>query len=388
MTALPLAGTVVLDLTQVMAGPFCTMILGDLGADVIKIEPPAGDISRSMGGASLKLRGDDHAPFLALNRNKRSVVLDLKTPADVNRLRALAATADVFVENSRPGVMQRLGVGYDALAAINPRLIYASISGFGDTGPYADRPGFDLIAQAMAGVMSVTGEPDGPPVKCGVPISDLAAGLFAANGILAALIARGRTGRGQRIDTSLYEAALALSAWEATEYWGTGIAPRPKGSAHRLNAPYQAFRARDGHLTIAALTNQQWVRLCRVLERDALATDRRFATNDARMANTGELVREIESALAHSTVAEWVERLLAAGVPAGPILDYAQVFADPHTAARRMIWEVEHPVEGTIRTLGSPVKMSDAQPAVRRPPPLLGEHTREVLATLDAGARR
>jgi formyl-CoA transferase len=384
---LPLAGVLVLDLSQVMAGPFCTMLLADLGADVIKIEPPpprAGDLSRSMGGAHLRLRGSDNAPFLALNRNKRSVVLDLRSSDDVDRLRALARRADVFVENARPGVMARLGIDHDALAAINPRLVYASISGFGATGPYADRPGFDLIAQGMSGVMSVTGEPDGPPVKCGVPVSDLSAGLFAANGIMAALIARERTGRGQHVETSLFESALAMSVWEATEYFATGTPPRPMGSAHRLNAPYQAFRARDGHLTLAALTPQQWERLCDVLGRAPLATDQRFATNEARMANTRALALEIETALAGETVSTWVERLLAAGVPAGPILDYAQVFADPHTAARDMIWEVEHPVEGTIRVLGSPLKLSDARLAPRRPPPLLGEHTREVLDALDA----
>jgi formyl-CoA transferase len=386
---LPLSGVLVLDLSQVMAGPFCTMLLADLGADVIKVEPPrSGDLSRSMGGAHLRLRGSDNAPFLALNRNKRSVVLDLRSGDDLDRLLALVRQADVFVENARPGVMARLGLGYDALAAINERLVYASISGFGATGPYADRPGFDLVAQGMSGVMSVTGEPDGPPVKCGVPVSDLSAGLFAANGIMAALLARGRTGRGQRVETSLFESALALSVWEATEYWATGVPPRPKGSAHRLNAPYQAFRARDGHLTLAALTPQQWERLCGVLGRHALAGDPRFATNEARMANVHALEGEIEAALAGDTVSAWVERLLAAGVPAGPILDYAQVFADPHTAAREMVWEIEHPVEGTIRTLGSPLKLSDARLAPRRPPPLLGEHTREVLDALDALAAR
>ena len=384
---LPLSGLVVVDLSQVMAGPYCTMLLGDLGADVIKIEPPGtGDLSRSMGGAQLELRGDDNAPFLALNRNKRSVVLDLKSPGDAERLRTLVRGADVFVENSRPGVMARLGFDYETLSSINPRLVYASISGFGHTGPYADRPGFDLIAQGMSGVMSVTGEPDGPPVKCGVPIADLSAGLFAANGIMAALIARERTGRGQHVETSLFESALALSVWETTEYWATGVSPRPKGSAHRLNAPYQAFRARDGYLTLAALTSQQWERLCAVLGREALVTDQRFATNDARMSNAPALTTEIESALADSTVAEWVARFHDAGVPAGPIHDYAQVFADPHTAARDMVWEIEHPVEGTIRTLGCPVKMGDAQLAPMRPPPLLGEHTNEVLAAIERHA--
>ncbi len=369
-----------------MAGPFCTMLLGDLGADVIKIEPPGrGDLSRSLGGTALRLRGGDNAPFLALNRNKRSVTLDLKSPDGLDALRRLVRDADVLVENFRPGVMARLGADHAALSALNPRLVYASISGFGQTGPYADRPGFDLIAQGMSGVMSVTGEPGGPPVKCGVPIADLAAGLYAANGIMAALIARERTGTGQHVETSLFESALALSAWETTEYWATDQAPRALGSAHRLSAPYQAFRARDGHLTIAALTTAQWRSLCQVIGRERLTSDPRFATNEARLANVSALAGEIESALADGDVAAWVTRLLAAAVPAGPINDYAQVFADPHTAARHMTETIEHPVEGTIRTLGFPIKLSDTPPTVRRPPPLLGEHTDEVLGPLGMG---
>ena len=382
---LPLEGIRVVDLTQVMAGPFCTMLLGDLGADVIKVEPVVGDLSRSMGGARLRLRGPDNAPFLALNRNKRSVVLDLKDASGRAALVALARTADVLVESFRPGVMRRLGADYETLAPLSPRLVYASVSGFGQTGPYAERPGFDLVAQGMAGLMSVTGEPDGPPVKCGVPVSDLAAGLYAASGVMAALIARERTGQGQRVETSLFEAALALSVWEATEYWATGEAPRPLGSAHRLNAPYQAFRARDGDLTLAALTEAQWEKLCGVLERPALASDPRFSSNHARMENLDALTAEIEGALAAGDALEWVERLLAAGVPAGPILDYGQVFADPHTAARGMVETVEHPVEGSVRTLGFPLKMSATPPRVRRPPPLLGEHTREVLEEVGLG---
>ena len=379
----PLDGVRIIDLTQVMAGPFCTMLLGDLGADVIKIEPPGrGDLSRSLGGAALRMRGSDNAPFLALNRNKRSVTLDLKSPDGLDALHRLVRDADVLVESFRPGVMARLGADYAAMSALNPRLVYASISGFGQTGPYADRPGFDLIAQGMSGVMSVTGEPGGAPVKCGVPIADLAAGLYAANGIMAALIARERTGTGQHVEASLFESALALSAWETTEFWATGAAPGAMGSAHRLSAPYQAFRARDGHLTIAALTSAQWQSLCPVIGRERLASDPRFATNDARMANVHALADEIESALADGDVADWVRRLLGAGVPAGPISDYAQVFADPHTAARQMVETVEHPVEGAIRTLGFPVKLSDTPAAVRRPPPLLGEHNDEVLSPL------
>jgi len=379
---LPLDGVRIVDLTQVMGGPFCTMQLADLGADVIKVEPPAGDLSRRMGGAELEMAGDDNAPFFALNRNKRSIVLDLTRERDHTVFVALARTADVLVESFRPGVTRRLGVDYDAMAGINPRLIYASISGFGQTGPYANRPGFDLIAQGMSGIMSVTGEPDGTPVKCGVPIADLAVGLIAANGVLAALVAREKTGRGQYIDTSLFEAALAMSVWETTEYWATGNAPRAMGSAHRLSAPYQAFRTSDGYITLAALTPVQWLELCATLDRPALARDPRFETNAGRMANRPALVCEIEAALAARTTAEWVDRLIAAGVPAGPIHDFAQVFADPHTRERRMVEDVEHPVAGRVHTLGFPLKMSDTPLRVRRPPPLLGEHSAEILREL------
>ncbi len=323
---LPLAHIRVLDLTQVMAGPFCTLLLGDMGADVIKVEPPeGGDLSRSMGGADLAMKGRDKAPFMGLNRNKRSVALDLRSEAGREAFLALVATADVLVENFRPGVTARLGVDYETLSALNPRLVYASISGFGQTGPYADRPGFDLIAQAMSGVMSVTGEDGGEPTKCGLPISDLAAGLYAAAGVMAALLARERTGRGQHVETSLFEAALGLSVWESTEYWATGRAPRALGSAHRLNAPYQAFRTGDGHLVLAALTPAQWVNLCRALGRPGLADDPRFAGNGDRMARRGELAAEIEAALAADSTDAWVARLLEAGVPAGPLLDYPGV---------------------------------------------------------------
>jgi formyl-CoA transferase len=381
MTA-ALEGLRIVDLTQVMAGPFCTMLLADLGADVIKVEPPAGDLSRSMGGDRLKLKGDDRAPFMALNRNKRSVVLDLKVPDDLAQLLALVRDADVFVENFRPGVAARLGIGYDALKAINPRLVYASISGFGQTGPYADRPGFDLIAQGMSGIMSVTGAPGGEPVKSGVPVSDLAAGLYAATAILAALHSRERTGKGQWVETSLFEAALGLSVWESTEYFATGEAPVALGSAHRLSVPYQAFRAADGWLTLAALTQAHWERLCTVLGRPDLATDPRFATNAQRMAYRDDLVAEIEAALSSGTVEDWVTRLLAEGIPAGPLYDYAQVFADPHVAARQMVETLDHPVEGPVQTLGIPIKMVGTPPLVRLHPPLLGEHTAEVRTAL------
>jgi crotonobetainyl-CoA:carnitine CoA-transferase CaiB-like acyl-CoA transferase len=379
---LALDGVRVVDLTQVMGGPFCTMQLADLGADVIKVEPPAGDLSRSMGGAGLEMPGDDNAPFFALNRNKRSIVLDLTRDRDKAIFHALTRTADVLVESFRPGVTKRLGVDYDAIARINPRLIYASISGFGQTGPYANRPGFDLIAQGMSGIMSVTGEPGGAPVKCGVPIADLSVGLIAANGVLAALIAREKTGRGQYIDTSLFESALAMCVWETTEYWASGDTPRALGSAHRLSAPYQALRTSDGYITLAALTSQQWLSLCEAIERRELAKDPRFDTNAVRLANRAALVRELEAALAARSTAEWVDRLLAVDVPAGPIHDFAQVFADAHTHARRMVEEIEHPMAGRVRTLGFPLKMSETPLRVRRAPPLLGEHSEEILREL------
>lgn len=381
MSTAPLDGIRVLDLTQVMAGPFCTMQLGDMGADVIKVEPPGtGDLSRRMGGDALRLTGEDRAPFLALNRNKRSITLDLKDPNDRTRFIALVPGADVLVENFRPGVMARLGLDYAVLSALNPRLVYTSISGFGQDGPLADRPGFDLIAQGLSGVMSVTGTPGEAPVKCGIPIADLAAGLYATNGIIAALFARERTGKGQYLETSLFEAALAMSVWESTEFWATGVAPSAMGSAHRLNAPYEVFPTSDGHLAVAAITDAQWRQLCVALDRDELASDPRFATNGDRMANRQALAGELSRTLQGDTTDRWVERLLAAGVPAGPIHDYAQVFADPHTAARGMVQRMVHPVEGEVNSLGFAVHMSGTPLAIRRPPPLLGEHTAELLA--------
>jgi formyl-CoA transferase len=369
-----LDGLRVIELTQVMAGPFCGQVLADMGADVIKVEPPeVGDQTRrSMGEAA----------FRAVNRNKRSIALDLKNEADVAILHQLVATADVLMENYRPGVAARLGADYGTLRAINPRLIYASISGFGQTGPYAQRPGFDLIAQGVAGVMSVTGEPSGNPVKCGVPVSDLSAGLFCAVGILSALQARERTGEGQRIDTSLWEGALALSIWETAELWSTGKAPRPMGSAHRLTAPYQALETRDGYINVGGNNQKLWELLCATIGREDLPGDPRFATNTDRMANRPALAAELEQALAEHDTAYWVDTLLEAGVPAGPILDYQQVVDDPHTRARDMVVEMEHPEAGTVYGLGIPVKLSATPGSIRRPAPLLGQHTGEILAEL------
>jgi len=374
---LPLKGIRVLDLSQVMAGPFCCMMLGDLGADVIKVEPPpGGDSTRhSMG---FRLKGEDSPGFLALNRNKRSIVLDLKDPQDREVLYALVKTADVLVENSRPGVSQRLGVSYETLRALNPRLVYASISGFGQTGPWAQRPGFDLIAQAMSGILSATGLPGLEPVKNAIPVGDLGAGLFAAVGILGALLGRARSGVGQYIDASLFEAALGLSIWETTELWGTGKSPTPIGSANRMSAPYQAVKAADDYFVIGAANQKLWLDFLKVLGREELNADTRFATNSQRVAHREALIETLSPTLATKPAQSWIEALLAAGVPAGPICTYEQALATEQVAARDMLLNIEHPVEGSFKALGFPMKMRGTPQQVRFPPPLLGEHSREI----------
>lgn len=376
--ALALERLTILDLTQVMAGPYCCQILGDLGAEVIKVEPPgAGDATREAAGN--RLPHGESAAFLAVNRNKKSIAIDLKSEAGRAAVHRLVRSADVVVENFRPGVAAKLGVDYPTLRRHNERLIYASISGFGQTGPYAQRPGYDLIAQAMSGIMSVTGDPDGEPVKCGVPIADMSAGLFCAVGILSACLSREVTGRGQAIDTSLYDAALALSVWETAHLWATGETPQRLGSAHRINAPYQALRTRDGHLTVGANNDRLWARLCTVLDRDDLRADERFASNNSRLRHRDALAEQLETTLRTDDTDEWVRRLLDAGVPAAPIQDYRRSCGDPHTLAREMVVDMEHPVEGTIRGLGIPVKLSETPGAVRQAAPLLGEHTDELL---------
>ena len=378
--AQPLAGIRVLDMSQVIAGPYCCMLLGDMGADVVKVEPPdVGDQSRSWG---FRMKGADNTGFMTLNRNKRSIVLDLKSAADRDVLSRLIDTADVLVENGRPGVAERLGYGYPAANARNPRLIYASISGFGQSGPWAERPGFDLIAQAMSGMMSVTGYPGETPAKCGVPVADLGAAMYAVYAILSAVIGRARSGQGQHIDGSLFEAALGFSIWEASEYWATGTPPGPIGTASRMSAPYQAFRTADGYIAIGAGNDRLWRMLCTTLDRQDLIDDARFTDNVGRLANLPALVAELEQAFTRRTTAEWVEMLLAAGIPAGPILDYGEALESKHARARDMVMEMQHPVEGPIRALGFPVKLSATQQQLRYPPPLLGQHTDEILTEL------
>jgi crotonobetainyl-CoA:carnitine CoA-transferase CaiB-like acyl-CoA transferase len=378
---LPLAQLKVLDVSQVMAGPFCCMLLGDMGADVIKIEPPGtGDQTRrSMG---FRLKGSDSGGFLALNRNKRSIEIDLKNESGREVFYDLVRSADILVENNRPGVAARLKIDYPTLRAINPRLVYASISGFGQTGPWAQRPGFDLIAQAMSGVMSGTGYPGLPPVKNSTPIADLGSGLLALYGILSAIIGREQSGEGQFIDASLFETALSLSIWETAEYWGTGRVPGPIGSANRMSAPYQAVRSADGYLVIGAANQKLWISLCEVIGRLDLVEDRRFLTNTERLQNREVLIEEIEKSLMQRSSEEWTGALLAAGVPAAPIYNYAQALQSEQARARHMVMEMEHPVEGAIKALGFPVKMSETPQEVRYPPPLLGQHTEAVLTEL------
>ena len=380
-----LNGIRILDLTQVMSGPFCTMMLADLGADVVKIENPvAGDQTRKDWGYAIK--GEDSRAFLALNRNKRSVCLDLKSEEGLQNFYALVEEADVVVENFRPGVAKRLGVDYETLKAITPSIIYASISGFGQTGPYSNYPGYDLIAQGMTGVMSITGEPGGNPIKCGLPIADLGAGMFCAIGILGAVIARSNTGEGQYLETSLFEAALSMSVWESTEYWATGEAPQPLGSANRMSAPYQAIATSDGHVTVGANNEKLWRGMCEIIGAPELLTDERFLDNDRRMGNRDELIATLEPFFAQRTTEEWVQALLDGGVPAGAIRDYSYVLSeDPHVKARNMIGEFDHPVEGVIPVLASPMKLYGTPATIRTAPPLLGQHTEEVLAATRRG---
>ena len=365
-----------LDVTQVMAGPFCTMLLADLGADVVKIEPPAGDSTRQMPGAV----GRESPSFNAVNRGKRSLVLDLKLREGQDAFKRLARSSDVLVENYRPGVLTALGLDYAALSPLNPRLIFASISGYGQTGPDRDKGGFDLVAQGVSGIMSITGEPGGPPIKAGVPLTDLAAGLFALAGILAALEHRHRSGLGQYVDTSLVEAGVALSIWEATEYFTTGGTPQPMGSAHRMFAPYQAIRCADGYITLGTANDRLFARLCHLLNRPEWATDPTFADNPTRVRNQAALAAAIEAVTMQQPRRHWLELFDANEIPCGPINDYAQVFADPQITSREMVVDVDHPALGRIKALGSPIKLSATPTDARRRAPLLGEHTREVLA--------
>lgn len=375
-----LEGIRVLDLTQVMSGPFCTMMLADLGADVIKIENPVhGDQTRKSWGYSVI--GDDSRAFLSLNRNKRSIRIDLKSEDGLHQFFELVKSADVVIENFRPGVAARLGVGYDAVRAANPLIVYASISGFGQSGPYSRYPGYDLIAQAMTGVMSVMGEPGGRPMKSAIPIADLGAGMFCTIGVLSALRARDRDGEGQYLETSLFESALAMSVWESTEFWSTGESPEALGSANRMSAPYQALKTADGYVTVGANNEKLWGLLCQAVDAPELLADERYVDNNARMDHRDELAADLEARMGHRGTDEWVEALLAVGVPAGAIRDYKFVLTqDEHVRAREMVATLQHPIEGEISVLGSPIKLHGTPVRIRTAAPLLGQDDDELLA--------
>jgi crotonobetainyl-CoA:carnitine CoA-transferase CaiB-like acyl-CoA transferase len=354
------------------------MLLADLGADVIKVERvPGGDDTRTMSRPSV---AGESAAFMAMNRNKRGIALNLKLPAAKEALKRMATRADVLTENYRKGALDKLGLGYEALKALNPALIYCSISGYGRTGPYADKGGFDLIAQGMSGLMAITGEPGGAPVKSGSPVCDINAGILAALGIVSAYVHRLKTGEGQLVDTSLFEAGVQQTYWSSAIYFATGAAPGPSGSAHILSAPYQAFRASDGWLNIGGANQANWERLARVLEAPEWIADERFRTNAERMKNLNALTELMSARLKTRSVRDWIAVLEAEGVPCGPINSIADMAADPQTAAREMVVELEHPRAGRTRALGLPIKLSASPGQVTRPAPLLGQHTREVLA--------
>jgi len=374
----PLAGLKVIELSHIMAGPACGMLLADLGADVIKVEKfPDGDDSRRM--VPPKVDGES-AAYMILNRNKRGTAINLKSAAGRSILQRMLATADVVLENFRPGTMEKLGLGYDTLRAANPGLIYCQLTGFGTTGPYADRAGFDLIAQGMSGLMSLTGEgPGRPPVKVGVPITDMTAGILGVVAILAAYVHRLKTGQGQKVETSLLEAGILHTAWQSAIFFATGASPGPLGTAHPLSAPYQAIQTADGWINVGAANQANWLRLIEVIGAAELNSDPRFADNAGRMQNLPALIEILTTQLRQHTTAEWLAQFEASGVPAGPVFSIGEMLNDPHVRARNMVVEVEHARLGKTRALGTPIKFSATPTAVTRAAPVLGQHTRELL---------
>ena len=372
-----LEGVRVLDCSQILAGPFCSMLLADMGADVIKIEKPnGGDDTRRMGPPFIDT---ESAAFLAMNRNKRSIVLNFKEQSGVQAMKTLVKDADIVIENYRTGTMARLGLGYEDLKNINPGIIYCSISGFGRTGPYANRGGFDLVAQGMSGLMSITGVPNSPPVKVGVPIADMNAGMFATYGILTAYINKLRTMKGQYLEISLLEAAIAYTVWESAGYFATGHIAEPLGSSHRNSAPYQALKTKDGHINIGAPNQSNWERFANAIERTDLVARNEFKDNASRLVNRESLEVELELTLTTKSSGEWLEVLEKCGVPAGPILNVSEVWNDPQVQARNMEVTLEHPTAGKIKNIGLAAKLYSTPGRITKPAPLLGQHTREVL---------
>ncbi|MFO0996769.1 MAG: CoA transferase [Alphaproteobacteria bacterium] len=374
----PLHGLRVVEFSHIMAGPTCGLMLADLGAEVVKVERwPRGDDTRRFRPPEIE---GESAAFMMMNRNKRGVAFDFAQPEGREAARRLSVAADVVIENQRKGAMEHWGLGYEALKRENPRLIYCAISGFGRTGPYAERGGFDLIAQGMSGLMSITGEgPGRPPVKVGAPMTDITAGILAAMGVLAALVHRAATNEGQMVDTSLFEAGIIHTFWQSAIALATGVAPGAMGSAHPLSAPYEAFECKDGWITLGAANQANWTRLVELLGDAALKDDPRFRDNSARLANRLALAEALSVHFRRRRVGEWLATFAAAGLPAGPIFNVLEMQRDPQTLARHMVVEVPHSKLGPVKTLGNPVKLSETPTALRRGAPLLGEHSREVL---------
>jgi crotonobetainyl-CoA:carnitine CoA-transferase CaiB-like acyl-CoA transferase len=382
--ALPLEGVRVLDLTSIMAGPYCTMVLGDMGAEVIKVENfPEGDGSRRFDP---KVNGESYC-FAVLNRNKKSVGLNMKDPRGKAAFMKLAAKADVITENFRPGVVKKLGIDYDAISRINPAVIYASMSGFGQTGPYGKKGGFDIVAQGMSGIMMMTGYPGGRPAKVGIAMNDIASGVTALNGILGAYIGRLRSGKGQYLETSLLEAGLAWTFWEFGAFFGGGEIPTATGTRHRRSTPYQAYKTKDGYVTVGANNQKLWSNFCNiVVAKPEWLDDPRFNPLGARLKNIDALEREIEAVLTTQPTAHWVEKLDEAAVPGGPVYTYDQILADPHVKARNMVVEMDHPKIGRMKAMGIPVKSTGELLSIREPAPWLGQHTDAVLKEMGYSA--
>ncbi len=380
----PLAGCRVIELAHIMAGPVAGLMLADMGADVIKVEKRNGDDTRRFVPPTIN---GESAAFMMMNRNKRGIVLDLKSDSGRVALLRLVRDADVLIENYRLGTMEKLGLGYDSLAEVNPGLIYCEVSGFGRTGPYAHRGGFDLIAQGMSGLMSITGEgPGREPVKVGAPVSDITAGIVAAMGISAAYAHKLKTGEGQKVDTSLFEAAITHTYWQSAIAFATGEAPHAMGSAHPLNAPYQAFRTADGWINIGAANQTNWERTLTLIGAPELNDDPRFSSNAVRIQNREVLADLLNEIVQHKTTAEWIAIFEEGGVPAGPVLTVTEMHADPQALYREMIVSTEHPRAGMVKTIGHPVKFSKTPGGVKSPAPLMGQHTREVLKEAGFGS--
>lgn len=379
-----LKGMKVIDLSQVLAGPYCTMVLGDMGADVVKVEKyPLGDDTRTMG----PYINEESYMYMMVNRNKRGICLNLKTEEGLQILYKLIKDADVFIENYRPGVTKKLGIDYDTLKSINPRIVYCSISGYGQTGPYKNKGGFDIMAQGLSGLIDMTGEREGKPVKVGIAIHDIAAAQTAIQSILAAYIHRLKSGVGQYIDVSLVDSGLAWTVWEAAAYFGIGEVPRRNGTAHRVSAPYQGYKTKDGFILIGAANQKLWEKFClSVVHKPEWIEDERFLTNSIRALHVEELEIEMENVLKEHDSSYWLDLLDKNGIPSGPIYTYAQTLADEHIASREMILEYEHPVAGAMKTLGFPAKFSATPGQFNSPAPLLGQHNKAILEELGYSA--